>query len=109
MTISTTIPVIVTPQAAARIAELGFQSQVDRMIEHARQVLPQLERFEVALNERYDMGGDSGVAIEAHGKHPSPVDDGIFGKLADRMVNIFPPEVLEHLSIDYHPGEPHAR
>ena len=29
MTTSATVPVTVTPEAAARIAELGFQTQVD--------------------------------------------------------------------------------
>jgi hypothetical protein len=52
MTSAATIPVSVTPEAAARLAELGFQAQADRMIEYARQNLPELVRIEVGLNER---------------------------------------------------------
>jgi hypothetical protein len=108
MTTSATIPVSVTPEAAARIAELGFQPQVDRMIEYARQHLPELVQIEVVLNERWDTGGEPGVAIEAWSRRPYNPVERISWKLTEWMVANFPSEVLEHLHMSYHPGPEHA-
>jgi hypothetical protein len=108
MTTSTTIPVTVTPEAATRIAELGFQAEVDRMLDHARQHLPEIVHIEVVLNERYDMGSEPGVAIEAYSRRPFNPDDRVSGKLGDWVVRSFPPEVLEHLHLSYYPGADHA-
>jgi hypothetical protein len=109
MTTTTVPPVTVTPDAAARLAELGLETEVDQILEHARQVLPELARIEVVRIDRYDMGGEPGIAVEAYGKNYSSPDAGIFWKLADWMATTFPPAVLEHVSVDYHPGDVHAR
>jgi hypothetical protein len=37
---TTTVPVTVTPEAAARVAELGMQCELERMLEHSRQGCP---------------------------------------------------------------------
>lgn len=108
MTTASTIPVSVTPEAAARIAQLGFQAELEQLIENARQVLPDLARIEVVLNERYDLGAEPGIAVEAYGKHPGASGNGTFWKLADRLVTQFPPEVLEHLHVSYHPDDGRA-
>jgi hypothetical protein len=50
------VPVTVTPEAAQRLAELGFEKQAEQMIDYARQHIPQLLRIEVVLTDRYDMG-----------------------------------------------------
>src|SRR5438477_11634940 len=107
MTPSTkTIPVTVTPEATARIAELGFQTQIEQMIEHARH-LPDVVRIEVVLNERYDMGGEPGVAVEAYGTRPFDPNDTLTEDLGRWQVNAFPPEVMEHLHVSYHWGAAH--
>jgi hypothetical protein len=108
MTTSTkSIPVTVTPEAAARIAELGFQTQIEQMIEHARH-LPDVVRIEVVLNERYDMGGEPGVAIEAYSTRPFDPSDTLRADVGRWAVNTFPSEVLEHLLLNYNRGTPHA-
>ncbi len=96
-----TTPATVTPEAAARITELGFQAEVDRMIGHARQNLPDLVRIEVVLAERYDMGGAPGVAVEAYSNRPFDPADRTSSELARWAVTHFPPEVLEHLHLSY--------
>jgi hypothetical protein len=68
MNASITIPVIVTPDAAARIAALGLQTHVERVIEHGRAVVPALERIEVILYDRYELGDEPGVAIDLYSK-----------------------------------------
>jgi hypothetical protein len=99
MTAAATVPVSIASEAAARLAELGMQAQLERMIEEAREVLPELLRIEVELNERYDMGGEPGVCAEAYGKESCSVTHAstLFWKLAERITTRFPPEVLEHL------------
>jgi hypothetical protein len=98
------VPITVTPEAAQRIAELGFQKQVEEMIDHARQQIPQLERIEVVLVDRYDMGGPPGVTIRAWTDRAfrafDPADK-TRQNLIRWEVTTFPPEVLEHLSLDY--------
>lgn len=46
-----TIPVQVEEDAAARIAELGLQSEFERILEHAKQTITDLRSIEVT---RYD-------------------------------------------------------
>jgi hypothetical protein len=57
MMTSAIIPVTVDARAAIGIAHYGLQTAGDRMIDHAQQ-LPEVERIEVSLYERYDDGED---------------------------------------------------
>src|SRR5262249_36637016 len=108
MTTTKTIPVTWTPEATARVAELGFQAQVDQMIEYARRNLPGVTRIEVVLNDRYDMGGEPGVAIEAYSTEFDSVAERLPSHLVEWEISEFPPEVLEHLLMDFLPEEPDA-
>ena len=105
---TSTIPVTVTPEAAARIAELGFEAHVETMLEYARQNIAGLVRLEVVLNERYDLGGEPGVAIDAWSERPFVPGDNTSRDLVGWLVDTFPPEVLEHLHMSYLPGAGHA-
>src|SRR5260370_12413860 len=102
------IPVTVTPEAAARIAELGFKPQIEQMIEQARH-LPDVVRIEVVLNERYDMGGEPGVAVEAYGTRLFDANDRTDPELVRWGGTTFPSEILEHLLLTYTASTPHQR
>ena len=54
MATATTIPVIVSEEAAARIAKLGIRSEFDEIVEHARQTLPGLRKIEVYVDGLVD-------------------------------------------------------
>ncbi|HKI36905.1 MAG TPA: hypothetical protein VKA46_33945 [Gemmataceae bacterium] len=108
MTTSATIPVTVTPEAAARIAHLGFQAEVDRMIDYARHNLPEVERIEVILYDRFDLGSEPGLSVGIYSRHPFDPDERFTRALDQWFVRAFPSEVLEHVIMDYHPGEAHA-
>jgi hypothetical protein len=108
MSTTTTIPVTVTPEAAARIADLGFQPQVDRMVDYARTHLPDLDRIEIVRYERYELGNEPGLAIEAYSRRPFDIADQSDRRLDRWMIEEFPPEVLEHLLMSYRPGAPDA-
>jgi hypothetical protein len=109
MITSPTVPVRITPEAAARVAGLRLEVEMRRMIDYARQHLPELTRIEVVLYDRDEPGEPPGVAIELY----TPFD--LFdptartrGKIGEWLVREFSPEVLEHLLIDYLPEGPDA-
>jgi hypothetical protein len=108
MITSPTIPVTVTPEAAARVAKLGFQAEVDRMIDYARLQLPEVERIEVVLYDRHDDGDEPGLAVDIYSRHPFNPDEHISSQVSRWAVREFPPEVLWHLIMCYYPGEPHV-
>ena len=97
MTTSATIPVTVTPEAADRIAKLGFQAEVERMIDHARQRLPEVERIEVVLYDRYETGDEPGVAVDVYSRRPSNPDEHISGTMIKWAVREFPPRSTRHI------------
>jgi hypothetical protein len=98
---------MLTPEAAARIGELGFQAYVDRMIADARENLPDVARIEVVLHERYDLGGEPGVCVDAYSYRDQNTRP-TFWALARWAVATFPPEVLQHVHISYYAGPHHA-
>ena len=104
-----TVPVTVSPEAAARIAELGRQAEVERMLEYVRSHVPELVRIEVVLNERYEEESPPGVAIDAYSQRPFDPADRTESELCRWMVTTFPPEVLEHLHVWHYPETVHAR
>jgi hypothetical protein len=108
MTMSATVPVTVTPEAAARIAHLGFQAEVDRIIDYARQHLPDLDRIEVELHDQYDLSDEPLLVIEAYGRRPFDPADKTENEMDRWIVTEFPPEVLENVIYHYRPGAPHA-
>ena len=99
-----TIPVTITPEAAARIETLGFQAEVERMIDHAKQTLPQIRHMEVILYERYGDSDELGLSVDVYSDHPFNPEEHISSELASRMVGLFPPEVLQHMTMGYYPG-----
>jgi hypothetical protein len=108
MTLSATVPVTVTPEAAARIAKLGFQAPVDRIIDYARQNLPDLDRIEVDLHDRYELGDEPVLVIEAYSRRPIDPADQAENEMDRWIVREFPPQVLEHLIASYRSGASHA-
>lgn len=95
------IPVTIAPEAAARIAELGFEKQVAQMIDYARDHFSGLVRIEVGLNLRYDEPDTpDGVVIEGCCDLPYDPSDRTREDLLSWMVTTFPPQVMEHLTLN---------
>jgi hypothetical protein len=99
MNLSTHVPVTFTSEAAARVAELGMDGQLRQMLDHARQVLPDLCRLEVTLAERYTDGGEPGITIEAFVRRAFDPEDTSRWNLGEWNVRTFPPQVCEHFVI----------
>ena len=59
------VPVVVDPEATARVAELGMQAEFDQMLDYARRAVPDLRRIDVEVAWPYDTGREPGVTIVA--------------------------------------------
>src|SRR5438067_8620932 len=92
----TTIPVAITPEAAARVAELGMQAELERMLEHTRRTVPGLRSIEVQLALPYDTGDESSIVIEATMDDPRLAHDPTDTEWGKWKVRTFPPEVCQY-------------
>lgn len=92
---SANVPVTIRPDAAARVAELGMQTEMQQMIDHALQIVPDLAAIEVEIAERYDTGGEPGVSIIPYSDRPFLPEDNTSDDLRRWVVDTFPPQVLE--------------
>jgi hypothetical protein len=98
------VPVTISPEAAARIAELGLRNAVGRMVDYAVQHLPELDRIEVTLYDRYELCDEPGLAIDAY-SHGRFDPAGKTDQDLDRwMVAEFPPKTLQHVILSYRRG-----
>lgn len=109
MNASTDVPFTITPEAEARIAELGMRKELDQMIDYVRAVTPELAAIEVTLAERYDAGSEPGITIEAYSDQVFEPGNTVSWDSIQWEVETFPPQVLEHLCILFSPGRPNAR
>ena len=110
MSAITSIPVNVTAEAAAQVAKLGLQAQLQQMIEHTRQSVPGLRCIDVELAPRYDEPGEEpGVTILATRDDPHLDDDPTGRELRAWTISTFPPDVFWHLLIRIHYESADAR
>lgn len=109
MNASTDVPATITPEAEARIAELGMRKELEQMIAYVRAVVPGLTAIEVTIAERYDTGGEPGINIEAYSDRVFEPGNTVSWDSIRWEVETFPPQVLEHLCILFSTGRPNAR
>jgi len=110
MAVETNIPVTVSLEAAERTGELGMQSQLEQMLDHARQTIRGLQSLRVVLAPPFDTGEESSVIIEAMiDSHPSIVDDRTDWDWGTWQVENFPPQVCQYLHLTTIYGNSHGR
>jgi hypothetical protein len=109
MNASTDVPVTITAEAEARLAELGMRKEAEQMIAHIREVVPGLNAVEVEIAECYDSRDETGINITAYSNRVFLPGDTTSWDSTRWAVTTFPPQVLEHLCILFSPGSPHAR
>jgi hypothetical protein len=97
-----TTPVSITPEAEARIDELGIRREVEQMLEYTRQLIPGLRSIEVSLFEDLDEPGDPLIAVMAW--QVDPVEVSANRSLHDRwlewFVRAFPAAVTRWVTFD---------
>src|SRR5262245_31410128 len=89
----TTVPLTITPEAEAHVAQLGFQAEMERMLEYTRQTVPDLQRIDIWLQPPYDTGDDPGVILEITRGGPDEPDDSNWEQWRDWVIATFSPEV----------------
>ena len=106
---TTTIPITVAPEAAARIAELGMQRELDLMLEHTRQIVPGLQA--IAVNLAYDPCGvdDPRVILDVTMADPHLTDNPVQRQWGRWFVETFPPDVCRHFVMMAGYGDADAR
>jgi hypothetical protein len=99
---------VVTPEAVARVRELGMQAELDQMVAHTRQVVPGLRRIEVTLALPYETGSEPGLNITAYSDRAFREDDATGWDWGGWQVDTFPPQVCRHFSFHILYGQAHA-
>src|SRR5262249_20666116 len=108
MPIHATVPIAIEPDAAARVAELRMQAELDRMIEHTYSVVPNLQRINICVAEPSDVGDEFGIIIEAHRKDVPIGRDRTQWDWGTWMVSTFAPDVCRHFVMLVLYGATHA-
>ncbi len=104
MNLKTTVPLTVTPEATAHVAELGMQREFEHMLQHALQTVPGLRSIEVTLEYNPETGDDPRVVIWSYMEDNGRVDDPTEDEYGRWKVTTFPPEVCEHFVMLTVPG-----
>ncbi len=65
MSTATSIPVTIQPDAAAFLAEIGQERELETMLEHAKSTVPRLRALDVVLHD-YPETGPPSLIIDAH-------------------------------------------
>jgi hypothetical protein len=99
MTATTTVPLTIRPEAAARVAELGRQTELEHILEHVRQSVPGLTRLDVELAVYDDEDTLPGVTIVATTNRSWNPADKYEDALSRWKVTTFPPEVCVIFSV----------
>jgi hypothetical protein len=94
-----TVPVTITPEAAALVAELGMQKEFEQMLEHTQQTVPGLHAIRVVLADLYDTGDEPHVLLEAWMTVADIVHDPTPEQWGRWQVETFPPQVCEHFGL----------
>ena len=105
----TEVPVSVSPEAAARVTELGMQADFDQMLEKARRTLAGLHRINVVLDPPYDTGDEPSVVIEAIRAENGVLTDPTEREWDNWRLNTFAPDVCRHFCLLVLFETPHAR
>jgi len=100
-----TIPITVTEEAAARVAELDMQREFEQMLEHTVQSVPDLASIEVVLAPPYDTGDYPRVILKASRTIPLVPPDDTRRRWGIWKMEMFRPEVCVHFLMQTVHGE----
>ena len=103
------IPILVEPEASARIAELGMQKEFELQLDQARRMIPELQQIHVTLGPPYDMGDEPRIVIEAWRGGTMQDHNQTRDQWIRWEIETFPPDVLRHFTTLIFLGSPDAR
>lgn len=94
----TTIPITIAPEAAARVAELGMQRELEKMLDFLRQEVSGVLSVDVQLALPYDTGDETSVLLEVPLDRPFSDASGR-RQIRDWMVEALAPAVNRYFTI----------
>jgi hypothetical protein len=105
----TTIPVTITPDATARVEQLGMQKELQTMIDHTREAVPGLVEIGVDTWDVSSEPGEPHVFLvgwrAGQPTFPFEVEDG----WARWFGRTFPPDVAQWFSFEIQYRDEHGR
>jgi hypothetical protein len=100
MAATTTIPVVISPDAARRVEELGMRRELEEMLDHTRRAVAALRSIEVSLYHDPDEPGQPHVVLTGWRDGPASVDLATWDQWVDWFVRAFPPHVCRWFSFE---------
>ncbi len=103
MSISTTNPVSIDPEAVSLIAALGLEQPFQEMIEHAKQAIPSLRRIEVEYGYKVEDPENPTIVIYLivdPPSHPVELDRSIRDDLVRWFLRTYPGGVARHFLLE---------
>lgn len=99
MSTAAIIPITITPEAAAFVRQLGYDSALERMLEYTKQEVPGL--CSIIVKKEIDYTGEGlGVTLEAHRLPvPDPMRDATDRDWAAWKRQHFSPEVTDQFCL----------
>jgi hypothetical protein len=94
----TTIPATIAPEAAARVAELGMQRELEQMLDFLRQEVAGVLSVDVQLALPYDTGDETSIVLEVPLDRPWS-DASARRQIRDWKIRAFPPQVNRYFAI----------
>lgn len=98
MTTTSEVLVTVTPEAAARVAELGFQKEFEQLVERARTTIQGVRWLEVRREPPYDTGDEEQVVIWIRIADNQLLNNPSIDTFIDWKLETFSPDVCWHIS-----------
>jgi hypothetical protein len=109
MPATTTIRLQVTPEAAARVAELDRRPEFDAMLEYTKQHVPNLMGVEVTRYDDPEEPGEPRVVITAEMSASRGEEVIAWDQWVDWFVRAFPPEVCRYFGFRTRSRDSHVR
>lgn len=106
---TTTVPVTITPEAEALVDELGYRSDLERIVDHARQTIPGLDAIEVTREDLVDEPGYPRVVITAWKPGSWSPADRTRDEFGSWYIREIPGEAAAHLTFDVWFRDDYAR
>ena len=104
-----TVPVEVTPDATARIEELGMRREFEKMIEYTKKAVDDLQSIDVTVYDDPYEPGEPRMVIRAWREGCGTVDDPSRSSWVDWYVKTFAPDVRRWFSFEIDYGTNHGR
>jgi hypothetical protein len=103
------VPVTITPEVRAYVAELGMEAEFEQMLDYVLHHVADMQSLHISLAEPYDSGDVPCVLFDAHLMRAEPVFDGTQRHWHEWFRSHFPQKALGRFHLMFvPPGPDHA-